>query len=182
MAKQTAHYAAYLTETVDVTSHGGALLVTVNAEGKPNVMTIGWATFGWIWGKPVLTVLVRPSRYTYGYLEEVPEFTVNVPTKDLAETVAYCGAVSGRDVDKFAERGLTAVSARHVRAPIIDQCAIHYECRVVHTYDLLPDALAPGIVASAYPTGDFHRAYVGEIVSVLADADAVGTMRSPAAR
>jgi flavin reductase (DIM6/NTAB) family NADH-FMN oxidoreductase RutF len=106
--------------------------VTSGADGKPNVMTIGWGTLGAIWGRPVFLVLVRPSRHTYSRLEEVGEFTVNVPPRELAAGVNLCGTVSGRDRDKFQEARLTPVASRQVRPPIIQECVVHYECRILH--------------------------------------------------
>jgi len=162
----------YLNETIGVLRKGGLLLVSADADGKPNAMTIGWATIGVIWGKPILVVLVRPSRYTYGLMEQADDFTVNVPSAELREAVAFCGSKSGRDYDKFAEKGLTAVPGKKVKSPIIDQCLINYECKVVHKNDVLKDKLASEIVSSAYAGGDFHTIYYGEILSVYASPDA----------
>jgi flavin reductase (DIM6/NTAB) family NADH-FMN oxidoreductase RutF len=151
----------------------GLLLVTAGVDGKPNVMTIGWGTIGSIWSRPVFLVLVRPSRYSYTRLEETGgDFTVNVAPRELAEAVAHCGAVSGRDHDKFLESRLTPVPSRQVRPPIIRECAIHYECRTLHRNDLAPDALAQAVEDEFYARGDYHRVYFGEIVAVYADEDA----------
>ena len=165
-------YTEYLEETLDVMKKMGLLLVSVDTEGKPNTMTIGWGTVGIIWGKPIFVVLVRPSRYTYGLMEETEDFTVNVPTSDLADVVAFCGIESGRDHDKFTEKGLVAVPGRKVKSPIIEQCVIHYECKVVHKNDVLKDKLAGDITRSSYPGGDFHTLYYGEILSVYASPNA----------
>ena len=162
----------YLKETLDKLRNPGLLLVSVDADGKPNAMTIGWGTIGIIWGKPIFVVLVRPSRYTHGLIEQTEDFTVNVPSADMADVVAFCGSASGRDHDKFAEKGLVAVPGRKVKSPIIDQCVIHYECKVVHKNDVLKDNLAGEIISSAYPRGDFHTIYYGEILSVYASPDA----------
>lgn len=162
----------YLNETLDVLAKPGLLLVSTDADGKPNAMTIGWGTVGIIWGKPIFVVLVRPSRYTHGLMEQTEDFTVNVPSADLRKAVAFCGSKSGRDCDKFAEQGLTAVPGKKVKSPIIDECVIHYECKVVHKNDVLKDKLADAIVSSAYPAGDFHTIYYGEILSVYASPDA----------
>ncbi len=162
----------YLNETLDVLGKPGLLLVSTDADGKPNAMTIGWGTVGIIWGKPIFVVLVRPSRYTHGLMEQTEDFTVNVPSAELREAVAFCGSKSGRDYDKFAEKGLTAVPGKKVKSPIIDECVIHYECKVVHKNDVLKDELANAIVSSAYPAGDFHTIYYGEILSVYASPDA----------
>jgi len=151
----------------------GLLLVTAGADGKPNVMTIGWGTIGSIWSRPVFLVLVRPSRYSYTRLEESGgDFTVNVAPRELAEAVAHCGTVSGRDHDKFVEKHLTPVPSRQVRAPIIRECVIHYECRTLHRNDLAPDTLAQAVQDEFYAQGDYHRVYFGEIVAAYADEDA----------
>ncbi|MGQ9630521.1 MAG: flavin reductase family protein [bacterium] len=179
MAKVEVYYADYLKETFQVMGKEGLLLASQDGKGKPNAMTIGWGTVGIIWGKPVFVVLVRPSRYTYGLIESSGAFTVNVPPRELAEVVSFCGTVSGRDHDKFRERGLTAVPGKHVKAPIIEECVINYECRVVHKNDVLKDELDPRIRSSSYPAGDFHRVYFGEILAVYAMEDAPSRVSKP---
>ena len=180
MQKEDVHFTKYLAQTINVLSHEGALLVSADKSGRANVMTIGWGTFGWIWSKPILVVLVRPSRYTFEYMEQHGEFTVNIPSPALAETVAYCGRVSGRNFDKFAERGLTAARGRRVSVPVIKECAVHYECREVHKNDVLPDLLAPEIDENAYGNGDYHRIYYGEILATYADPDAAAQLSNAA--
>ena len=165
------NYTDYLKETMDKLRKPGLLLVSADAEGKPNAMTIGWGTIGIIWGKPIFTVLVRPSRYTYGLMERSDNFTVNVPSGDMNDIVAFCGSASGRDHDKFAEKGLIAKPGKIVKSPIIEQCVIHYECSVVHKNDVLKNKLADNIIHSAYPKGDFHTIYYGEILAVYANTD-----------
>jgi len=173
MAKIEAKYTDYLQETIDVMGHGGILLAAQDTEGKPNAMTIGWGTIGIIWGKPIFIVLVRPSRYTYALIEDIDDFTVNVPPPGLKDEVLFCGTVSGRDHDKFAEKNLTALPGKRVKSPIIEECVIHYECKVVHKNDVIPDELAKEIRSGSYPSGDFHRLYFGEILAVYADDDAL---------
>ena len=170
--KIEADYTEYLKETLDKLGNPGLLLVSVDADGKPNTMTIGWGTVGIIWGKPIFIVLVRPSRYTHGLMELTDDFTVNVPSAELRKAVAFCGSASGRDHDKFAEMKMTAVPGKKVKSPIIDECVIHYECKVVHKNNVLKEKLASEIISSAYPEGDFHTIYYGEILSVYASPDA----------
>lgn len=172
MAKETVHYLDYWRETAEVMAEDGLLLVSVDRQGKPNAMTIGWGTVGWVWRGPVFLVLVRPSRYTYELIDETGDFTVNVPPPEFAEVLSFCGGFSGRNRDKFAERGLTALPGKHVRSPIVGECLIHYECRVIHKNDIADAALDPVIRMNSYPTGDYHRVYFGEIVDVYADEDA----------
>jgi flavin reductase (DIM6/NTAB) family NADH-FMN oxidoreductase RutF len=172
MSKIKAHYTDYLKETLEVLHGDGLLLVSVDARGKPNTMAIGWGTIGVIWGKPIFIVLVRPSRYTHRFMEQADDFTVNVPPPELSDITAFCGRVSGRDHDKFKEKRLIAVPGKKVKSPIIEQCVIHYECKVVHKNSVLKNGLASSIIASYYPKGDLHTVYFGEIVSVYASRDA----------
>jgi flavin reductase (DIM6/NTAB) family NADH-FMN oxidoreductase RutF len=155
-----------LKESLEVMGKMGLLLVSVDENEKPNAMTIGWGTVGIIWGKPIFTVLVRPSRYTYKLIEEAGDFTVNVPTAEMASIVAFCGSASGRDHDKFKEKGLIAMPSKNVKSPIIEQCPINYECKIVHKNDVMKEKLDGKIVSSAYKSGDFHTIYYGEILGV----------------
>ena len=176
MSKQAICHTEFFPKVVEIMGSHGLLLGAYDAAGKPNLMTIGWGTIGIVWGKPIWVVLVRPSRYTYGCIERQGCFTVNVPTKAMAEACALCGSRSGRDTDKFAACRLTAEKATTVNAPAVAQCPIVYECRVVHTNDVLPPRLAEEIRAGAYPGGDFHRIYWGEILAARAERDAAALL------
>jgi flavin reductase (DIM6/NTAB) family NADH-FMN oxidoreductase RutF len=183
MAKVSVRYTDYFAQTIQRMREDGLLLVTQGADGKPNVMTIGWGTIGSIWSRPIFIVLVRPSRYTYSRLEEVSDFTVNVPPQELGIAASHCGSVSGREHDKFKETHLTIAPSHEVRAPIVQECIIHYECRTVHRNDVVPEALAQSVRDEAYPEGNFHRIYFGEIVAAYADEDAEYRLRgNPAIR
>ncbi|MHC4479687.1 MAG: flavin reductase family protein [Planctomycetota bacterium] len=157
-------YRQNLDHTLKVMGQHGLLLNSVDADGRANVMTIGWGCPGIIWGKPIFIVLVRPSRFTFGNIEATGEFVVSVPGDDMHETCLYCGSISGRDVDKFAERNLTPVEAETVGVPLIGQCVRHYECRVVHRNDVVDAEIAGEIRDDAYPRGDFHRLFYGQIL------------------
>ena len=164
-------YDVKLKETINSLADGGLLLVSQGNDGKPNAMTIGWGTIGIIWGRPMFVVLVRLSRHTYKLLEEDGDFTVNVMPDTMVDAVMYCGRVSGRDEDKFAEQGFTAAPALHVKTPIIGESLIAYECRTVMRNDVLPETLDSAILDSAYPSGDLHRIYFGKILGVQVDKD-----------
>ena len=172
MTKVQVRFTDYFAQTIQRMREDGLLLASMGADGKPNVMTIGWGTMGCIWSRPVFIVLVRPSRYTYSRLEQVSDFTVNVPPRELAAAVGRCGSFSGRDHDKFQEAQLTPIPSREVRSPIIKECVVHYECRTLHRNDLVPETLVQAVREEAYPWGDFHRVYFGEIVAAYADEDA----------
>ena len=176
MASSEIAYTDHYEAVMKVLTSRGLLLGAYDAAGKANLMTIGWGTLGAVWGKPLWVVLVRPSRYTYKCIESAGCFTVNVPGADLEEACALCGSKSGRDLDKFAACGLKAAKARTVKAPAVAECPIVYECKVVHSNDILPPRLAGEIVAGAYKGGDFHRVYWGEILAARADPDAAARL------
>ena len=166
MDRREVDYTYDLDKTLDKLAHGGILLASTRRDGKSNVMTIGWATVGIIWGLPMMLVMVRPSRYTYQFIEDSKLFTVNVPTADMREFVDLCGTRSGRDVDKLAQ--VATSTGQKVNCVTIDRCPLVYECQVVHWNDVQPDVLAPEIISSAYSRGDFHRVYYGQIMGTFA--------------
>jgi flavin reductase (DIM6/NTAB) family NADH-FMN oxidoreductase RutF len=155
-------------QTMDMLGRGGLLLAASKKSGQTNAMTIGWGTVGIIWRKKIFVVLVRPSRYTYQFIEESGTFTVNVPTPEMREFVAFCGSKSGRDVDKFAAFKMTTSPAQRVEGVTLDACPLVYECKVVHHNDVIPAHLATEIISTAYANGDFHRLYYGEIMGAFA--------------
>lgn len=167
-------YDTYLKPTLALLQEPGLFLVTAGRAGKANAMAIGWGTLGVIWGKPIMQVLVRPSRYTYTLLEESDSFTVCLPAAAMAQAVTYCGSYSGRDGDKLAACGLQTLPSATVAAPGIAGCPVIYECRVVHKNDVNPPALAPDI--TAYPNGNYHRMYAGEILAARALPDAASLL------
>lgn len=145
----------------------GAFLTAGDA-AKCNVMTIGWGNIGFIWGKPTFTVLVRPSRYTHGFMNG-GEFTVSVPLGDMKQALAVCGSKSGRDIDKVQAAGLKLRAGQKVATPVVDGCGLYYECRVVYRYDMAPGQLAAELERGCYKDGDHHTVYVGEIVAAYMD-------------
>jgi flavin reductase (DIM6/NTAB) family NADH-FMN oxidoreductase RutF len=171
MGKVSVGWQKFLHEPLRALQDGGLLLTSVDATGRPNPMTIGWASHGIYWGQPVLVVMVRPSRYTFGCMEMTGDFTVSVPYPDLSEQVALCGTRSGRNTNKFEECGFTPENIDAVRSPGIEQCGLTYFCRCVHRNDVLPSQLDESLVRACYPSDDFHRFYYGQIVETLADED-----------
>jgi flavin reductase (DIM6/NTAB) family NADH-FMN oxidoreductase RutF len=168
MAKIEVEPTQYALETLQALTSPGLLLVSLDARGRPNVMTIGWGSLGIFWGRPIFIVPVRKSRYTYGCIQKTRDFTVNVLPRALADLANFCGSRSGRDHDKFEEAHLTAAPSERVKSPIIEECVLHYECKMVHANDLAPRALHGEILQSAYRSGDYHRFFFGEILSVRA--------------
>lgn len=142
----------------------GAFL-TVKAADMLNTMTIGWATFGFIWQKPVMMVAVRPTRHTFGIMEKAQDFTVTIPSGDLSKAIAFCGSKSGRDVDKIKMCNLETADGQTVASPIIKTPGMHYECKIIYTSAMNEAHLDKTIDESLYPRKDYHTLYFGEIVA-----------------
>ena len=144
----------------------GVLLTTKNGS-KVNSMVIGWGHIGRIWELPVFVAYVRDNRYTCELLDANPEFTVNVPVNGFdKKAFAVCGTKSGRDTDKLAEAGLTAVSPEVISVPGLKEWPLTLECRVIYreeqTAARLPEALRRRFYSIET---DDHIAYFGEIVA-----------------
>jgi len=121
----------YLSQTLSLAQTMGVLLVSIDEDGRPNIMTIGWLLLGRSYHKnPVAVVAIRPATHTFKLLDQVEEFVIAVPTLELGEAVAFCGEKSGRDMDKFKETGLTPIPSVHVRPPSIKECIVNMECRI----------------------------------------------------
>lgn len=175
MNRSDVDYSLYIPQLLHSLTDGGALLVSMDKRQLPNAMTIGWAQIGIIWGLPILSVMVRPSRYTYSCIEATGDFSVCVPYAAMREQVDFCGSESGRRYDKFAECGFTALPGKHIISPTIGECGLSYECKVVHFNDVLVENLAASVCDKCYAAGDFHRIYFGEILCTGAADDFAAT-------
>ena len=98
-------------------------------DGVPNIITVAWA--GTVCtNPPMLSISVRPERYSYHMIEDSGEFVVNLTTKKLVRAADYCGVRSGREVDKFRKMNLTPLPSREVSVPGIAESPVNLECRV----------------------------------------------------
>ena len=113
-----------------------AVMVSVADQNhRPNIITVAWA--GTVCtNPPMVSISVRPSRYSYEIIEKTGEFVINLTNEKLAKACDYCGVVSGRDVDKFKKTGLTPVPVEHVKAPAIAESPVNIACRVVENHPL----------------------------------------------
>ncbi|MFP4379835.1 MAG: flavin reductase family protein [Candidatus Sumerlaeia bacterium] len=152
-------------EFMEQMSKGGGAFLTVQHGDEKNTMTIGWGQIGIIWGRPILSVMVRLTRHTFKLIEEADDFTVSIPWEDMKKELAYCGSKSGADVDKFAECDLKAISAQKVKTPIIAMKGLHYECKTLLKSAMDPALMDTEIDTKIYPKKDYHTVYFGEIMA-----------------
>jgi flavin reductase (DIM6/NTAB) family NADH-FMN oxidoreductase RutF len=141
------------------------VFMTTKVEDKVNTMTIAWGGINFVWYRPIFVAYVRYTRDTYEMLKGTKEFTINVPlTKDMKQELAYCGTKSGRDVDKIKECGFHILPGRKVKTPIITECDIHLECRVIYQQAMEPTNITDDISKRYYANNNFHVIFYGEIV------------------
>lgn len=105
------------------------MVSVADGNGRANIITVAWA--GTVCtNPPMISISVRPERYSYSIIRETGEFVINLTTRELAFATDYCGVKSGRDVDKFKEMKLTPLPGKEVRAPLIAESPVNIECRV----------------------------------------------------
>ena len=118
-----------------------------------------------MWNTNVTFSFVRPSRYTYTFMEQEKYYTLSFFGADCRRALQFCGSKSGRDVDKVAETGLTPVF--DAPAPYFAEAELVLVCRKLYTQDLDTERLLDPALMANYKDGDVHRMYVGEITKVL---------------
>ncbi len=136
------------------------------ASGHFNAMTVGWGSLGVMWGKPFAQVVVRPVRYTYGFMERYDTFTLSAFGPAHRQALSLLGSRSGRDGDKIAAAGLTPVASARVAAPSYAQAELVLECRKIYWHDFDPTHFLDPEIERNYPQKDYHRAYFGEILAI----------------
>jgi flavin reductase (DIM6/NTAB) family NADH-FMN oxidoreductase RutF len=129
-----------------------AVMVSVaDKDGNNNIITVAW-TGTVCTNPPMLSISVRPERYSYHMIKETGEFVINLTTESLAYATDYCGVRSGKDVDKFKEMKLTPEAASQVKAPLIKESPVNIECKVKEVFEL-----------------GSHHMFLAEVVAVHVD-------------
>ena len=112
------------------------LITSVGADGNPNIITLGEVFNISIQEPVILGIAIRKERWSHTLISQTREYVVNLPTRAIAEQVWYCGSVSGRTVRKFEKSGLTPLPASVVRPPLIAECPVNIECRVIGVQEI----------------------------------------------
>ena len=127
------------------------MVSAADKEGRDDIITVAWA--GTVCtNPPMVSISIRPERYSYHMIRETGEFVINLTTEELAFATDYCGVKSGRDVDKFKETGLTREKAEKVKAPMIAEAPVSIECKVKEIRELGP-----------------HHMFIAQVAAVHAD-------------
>ena len=169
-------------ERIDVTEYANLITkalpkgILLNTNGdKFNAMVIGWGHLGTLWSVPTFHVYVRQSRYTKGQLDKTGEFTVSVPLEGTVPAIAkICGSLSGYNVDKVKEAGLTLEEPEKNHTPGIREYPLTIECKILYAQDQdlqkipedIRERMYPQDVPGTHPMAnrDCHTMYVGQIL------------------
>ena len=137
------------------------IIGTYDNDGKADAATVAWG--GICCSDPVcVSISLRQARYTYEQIKKQKCFTVNIPSERYVAEADYFGIVSGRDADKFAAAGLSAVKSDLINAPIIAEFPLCLECRLAGEHDL-------GV----------HTQFIGEVLDVKLDEDCFDEQGKP---
>lgn len=142
-------------------------LVTAGSRSKYNTMTVSWGGVGVIWNKNVVYIFIRDSRYTKTFLDDGDFFSLAFLNESYHSALAYCGAHSGRDEDKFEKAGLTPAFRHSIPYP--DEANLVMLCKKLAAVPMGENCFSDRrIVPNFYKDGDMHTMYVGEIIEVMA--------------
>jgi len=143
------------------------MLITAGTMEHYNTMTASWGHMGIMWNLPVAIGWIRPQRYTFEFAEQYSHFTLSFFTEKYRNALQFCGSRSGRDHDKAAETRLSPVATEQGNV-FFREARLVMECRKLYSDDLKSENfVVPEIAGKHYPKKDFHRFYMGEIISVL---------------
>lgn len=131
------------------------LVTSIGGDNKPNIITITYVT-GVNEEPPMFGIAIRPQKYSNFLIRKSKEFVINIPTLKLIKEIDYCGTHSGRNVQKFNQRNLTAIKAKKVKTPLIAECPINIECKLKRIVML--------------PSHDF---FIGKVVALHVDKEVV---------
>ena len=143
------------------------MLITAGTQDSFNTMTANWGGLGYLWNKNVCFCFIRPPRYTYNFVEKTEIFTLSFFEEKYRDILKFCGANSGRDVNKIKKTGLIPVYSNS-GAIYFEQARLALECKKIYFQDIISNNFIVSGIQTFYPKKDYHRMYIGEIVRCLA--------------
>ena len=136
-------------------------LLTSGDENGYNTMTASWGFMGIMWRKNTFTTVVRPTRYTYEFIEKNDLFTVSFFDEEYRPALNFCGANSGRDCNKAEKTGLTPKFTDGTTT--FEEASLVLVCRKIYAQDMDVSLLADDI-KPINGSDPIHKQYIGEIL------------------
>ena len=140
-------------------------LIGAKKDDQTNMMTASWGMIGNLWNKEVVNVYVRPTRYTYEFIDNSDTFSCSFFDESYREQLVICGRNSGRDINKVEVCNFDEEIVEN--APVYQQAKLTIICRKIASYDLNPTQFIDEMIDQKHYKNDYHRVYTGEIIKVL---------------
>jgi len=143
------------------------MLITAGNKESFNTMTASWGAAGILWNKTIAICFIRPQRYTFSFMEKSDFYTLCFFSEKERPILDYCGSTSGRDTDKIKGSGLKPLFTPN-GAIYYEQARLVLECRKLYSARLEEgNFLVKKIISANYPAKDFHKFYIGEIITCM---------------
>ncbi|HHW89772.1 MAG TPA: flavin reductase family protein [Clostridiales bacterium] len=136
------------------------MLISAGDNKKHNMMTASWGTLGVLWNKNIAIIFVRPTRYTFEFLEKHDHFSLNFPIDSKVHDI--CGSRSGREIDKTKACNLTPVYSDGT--VYFGESEMVIICKKIYQTNIDPDMFLDSEIQKHYPLKDYHKVYIGEII------------------
>ena len=141
-------------------------LLTAGNESAYNTMTVSWGTMGVLWSRNVVTVYVRPQRYTKQFVDAADRFTLSFYGPEHKAALGVLGSKSGRDTPKVAEVGFTPMPVDGTMA--FEEASLVFVCRKLYADDIKPARfIDKSCDTDMYPEHDYHTMYIAEVEKAL---------------
>lgn len=113
---------------------------------RPNFMAVGWACR--VNFKPAVMSVAIGRHATADAIRETGEYSINIPSVDLLKETDLVGLASGYEFDKSSVFDLFYGSLK--KAPMIGECPVSIECRVLQSVELPLDTIFIGEVLGVW--------------------------------
>lgn len=141
------------------------MLITAGNKESFNCMTASWGTMGILWHKPITTIFIRPTRHTLSFINKNDYYTLCFFKPEHKDILTFCGTKSGKNTDKIKSTGLD-VQSTELGNIYYNQAWLVVECKKIYADEIYPDKLIYNdMVDTIYPSRDFHKMFIGEIVN-----------------
>ena len=142
------------------------MLITAKYNDKINTMTASWGGFGFMWGKNVSYVVIRPQRYTKEFIDNSDYFSLCFFTDEYKKTLSYLGTVSGRDENKIEKSDLNIIQYNDI--PIFKESNLAFVCKKLYRQDLKYTSFIEKDIDNLwYKNKDYHTLYISEITNIF---------------
>ena len=143
-------------------------LVTAGPIKRHNSMTVSWGETGTLWSKPVVTIYIKPARYTHQFIEENDYFVVSFFKEEYRKSLQIMGSLSGKNNNKDEVSGLTPIE--HNGLTLYKEAEISLICKKIYQNDLDPKFISIEEIDKYYKEEAPHTMYVGEVVDIITNS------------